>query len=128
MVASRDDQGSSVQHDLGSSSEGGPPSKAAFVLRAVLCSAGVYALLALLAAFVVVTFFPTRHAHAMDELLYILLPMFGTPLGAVVGLVLALRTDEPSLGPVVRQTFYLGAVLAFVLGLGKLGWDIVERL
>lgn len=66
------------------------------VLQAALAGCFGYAAAGVALAFVVVQCFPTRHPHAMDEMLYFIFPMLLAPAGAVCGVAVALlaKTED----------------------------------
>jgi len=87
------------------------------VCRAAVAGFFGYGAAAVMLAFVVVQFFPTRHPHAMDEMLYFIFPLFLAPAGAVAGIVTALLVKSGDIWKILK---IMGYVLIFLAVGGSL--------
>ncbi|MEW7293013.1 hypothetical protein [Aquimarina sp. 2304DJ70-9] len=63
-----------------------------YILKSSLVGLLLYALVGVLMAFVMVTFFGNDHPHSIDEILYFVVPIFMGIVGAFLGLVFAIIT------------------------------------
>lgn len=97
---------------------------ALFFLKAILLGALMYALLGLLLAAIDLNVLNTeRHPHGMEELLYALLPMFIAPLGALMGLLGAVRHKASGQLAAANKFAALGLPVVAVLVLVLLNYQ-----
>lgn len=89
-------------------------------IQAALAGCFGYAAAGVVLASVVVQCFPTRHPHAMDEMLYFIFPMLLAPAGAVCGIAAALLAKTGNFWKLMK-------ILGFTLG-GLIGLAVLANL
>jgi len=88
-----------------------------FILKSTLAGLILYALAALIIAVVVVNFFGSNHPHNMDEILYILLPILGSGVGAILGLIFSIIHLKDYSFKKVMKFLMIGLLVCVPLGI-----------
>ncbi len=82
-----------------------------FILKSVLTGLLLYALIGLLIAFVIVTYFGSNHPHGIDEILYFIIPFGEGITGATLGLIFSLVYLPELASNRVRKMLLLGLIV-----------------
>lgn len=82
-----------------------------FILKSTLTGIVLYALIALIMAYVKITFFGSEHPHNMDEVLYFILLLAGGSIGATLGLAFSIARLKDYSMKRVMKSFAIGLLV-----------------